>query len=104
MYSFILHHLLLLQSGNIEINPGPMKSSRLNFCHWNLISMVKLKSLIVAHDFVKVPLFKIFIKVNNIDIICLSETFLFVCQKHFTISLRGESHIDFRMQCIIMAL
>ena len=32
MYSFNLHHLLLLQSGDIEINPGPMKSSRLNFC------------------------------------------------------------------------
>ena len=28
MYSFNLHHLLLLQSGDIEINPGPMKSSR----------------------------------------------------------------------------
>ena len=27
MYSFKLHHLLLLQSGDIEINPGPMKSS-----------------------------------------------------------------------------
>ena len=27
------HHLLLLGSGEIEINPGPMKSSRLNFCH-----------------------------------------------------------------------
>ena len=32
MYSFNLHHLLLLQSGDILINPGPMKSSRLNFC------------------------------------------------------------------------
>ena len=30
-----------------------------------------------AHDFVKVPLIEAFInKVNNIDIICLSETFL----------------------------
>ena len=29
-----------------------------------------------AHDFVKVPLVKAIIKANNIDIICLSETFL----------------------------
>ena len=53
-YSFNLHHLLLLQSCNIEINPGPMKSSRLNFCHWSLIG--------IAHDFVKVPLIEAFIK------------------------------------------
>ena len=46
-----------------------MKSSRLNFCHWNLND-------IAAHDFAKVPLTEAFIKANNIDIICLSETFL----------------------------
>ena len=61
--------MLLLQSGDIEINPGPMKSSKLNFCHWNLIG-------IAAHDFIKVPLIEAFIKANNIDIIWLSETFL----------------------------
>ena len=69
MYSFNLHHLLLLQSGVIEINPGPKKSSRLNFCHWNLNG-------IAAHGFVKVTLIEVFVKANNIDIICLSETFL----------------------------
>ena len=46
-----------------------MKSSRLNFCHQNLNG-------IAAYDFVKVPLIEAFIKANNIDIICLSETFL----------------------------
>ena len=46
-----------------------MKSSRLNFCYWNLNG-------IAAHDFVKVPLIEAFIKAKNIDIICLSETFL----------------------------
>ena len=69
MYSFNLNHLLLLQSGDTETNPGPKKSSRLNFCHWNL-------SGIVAHDFVKVSLRETFIKVNNIDIIYLSGIFL----------------------------
>ena len=60
MYSFNFHHLLLLQSGDIEINPGPVKSLRLNFCHWNLNG-------ISAHDFVKVPLKEGFIKANNIN-------------------------------------
>ena len=46
-----------------------MKSSGRNFCYWNLNGTA-------AHDFVKVPLVKSFIKTNNIDIICLSETFL----------------------------
>ena len=81
MYSFNLHHLLLLQSGDIEINQGPMKSSRLNFCHWNLNG-------ISTHDFVKVPLIKAFIKANNIDIICLPETFL-----DSTILLNDEDYI-----------
>ena len=46
-----------------------MKSAGLNFCHWNING-------IAAHDFVKVPLTEAFIKANNIDIICFSETFL----------------------------
>ena len=46
-----------------------MESSRLKFYHWNLKG-------IVAHYFPQVPLIEAFIKANNIDIICLSETFL----------------------------
>ena len=69
MCSFNLHYLLLLQSNDIEISLGHMKSSRLNFCHWNLNG-------IAAHDFVKVLLIEAFIKAKNIDIIRLSETFL----------------------------
>ena len=69
MYSFNLHHALLLQSGDMEINPCPTKSSRLNFCHWDL-------SGIATHDFVKAPLIEAFIKANNTDIIFLLETFL----------------------------
>ena len=56
-----------------------MKSIQvMNFCHWNLND-------IDAHDFGKVPLIEAFIKANNIDIICLSETFL-----HSTIPLNNE--------------
>ena len=69
MYFFNLHHLLLLESGDIEISPGPTYSSRLNLRHWNFNG-------ITAHNFVSIPLIEAFIKVNNIDIICLSETFL----------------------------
>ena len=81
MQSFTFHHLLLLQSGDTEINPGPMKSSRLNFYHCNLNG-------IAAHDFVKLTLIEAFIKANSIDIIdiiSLSETFL-----DSTISLNDE--------------
>ena len=70
MYSFNLYHLRLLQSSDIEINPGPMKPSRLNFCYWNLNDDIS------TYDFVKVPLIEAFIKANSIDIICLSETFV----------------------------
>ena len=69
MYSFNLHHFPLLQSGDMEINPGPTKSSRLNYCHSNLNG-------IVAHDLVKVTLIKAFIKANDIDINCLLEKLL----------------------------
>ena len=59
---------LLNCCGDIEINPGPKQSS-LNFCHWNLNS-------IVAHDFIKISLLQRYITDRNFDIICLSETFL----------------------------
>ena len=61
-------HLLLL-SGDIEVNPGPKRSSNIKFCHWNLNGLA-------AHDFIKVPLIEAFITTSNIDIVCLSETFL----------------------------
>ena len=57
VYFFNLHHLLLLQSGDIEINPGPKKSSRMNFCHRNLNG-------IATHDSLKLTLIEAFIKAN----------------------------------------
>ena len=69
MYSLNFHHLLLLQSSDSEISPGPMKPSKLIFCHLDL-------SGIASHDFLKVTLIESFIKANNIDIICSSEIFL----------------------------
>ena len=35
-YAFDLKRMLLLESGDIETNPGPRRSSFIKFCHWNL--------------------------------------------------------------------
>ena len=42
-------HLLLLLSGNIEINPFPKRSSNIKLCPWNL-------NVIAVHDVIKVSL------------------------------------------------
>ena len=68
MYSFNLHHLLLLQSRDIEINHVLWNFQDWT-CHWNLGG-------IAADDFVNVTLIEAFNNANNIDIICLSDTFL----------------------------
>ena len=68
VFDTIFSKILLVNSGDIETNPGPRKSSPIKFCHWNLISLA-------AHDFIKVPLTEAFITTHNFDILCLSETF-----------------------------
>ena len=61
--------ILLVNSGDIETNPGPRKSSPIKFCHWNL-------NVLAAHDHFKVTLIEAFITTHNFNILCLSETFL----------------------------
>ena len=61
--------LLLIRSGDIEINPCPEKQSCLKFFHWNLYGLA-------APDFIKLPLIGAYIATTNLDIVCLSETFL----------------------------
>ena len=61
--------ILLVNSGDIEMNPGPRKSSPIKFCHCKLNGLA-------AHDFIKVPLIEAFVSTHNFDILCLSETFL----------------------------
>ena len=63
-------HLLLL-SGDIETNPSLKQSSNIKFYHWNLNGSA-------AHDFIKVPLVNAFIASNNFDLVCLSETQLYL--------------------------
>ena len=41
----------------------------MSICHWNLSS-------IPAHNFIKLSLLCAYISINNLDIICLSETYL----------------------------
>ena len=53
-------HLLLLLSEVIETNPGLKRSSNIK----------------AVHDFIKVPLVEAFITSNNLDLVCLPETFL----------------------------
>ena len=59
----------MVNSGDIETNPDPRKSSPIKFCHWKLNGLA-------AHDFIKVTLIEAFINTHNFDILCLSETFL----------------------------
>ena len=64
-----MKRLPLLLSGDKEVNPDPKRSSNIDFCHWNL-------SGLAAHDLIKVTLAATFITYNNLNIACLSETFL----------------------------
>ena len=58
-------------SDDVEENPGPKRYSTqyLNICHWNLNSTA-------AHNFIKVALSKAHLSIHEMNIICLSETYL----------------------------
>ena len=64
------HRLLLLLSGDVELNPGQKRnfSNTFSICHWNLNS-------ISAHNYAKVFLLKAYIAIHKFDIICISETY-----------------------------
>ena len=66
-----LYSLAIKLSGDTEKNPGPKPNSCdcLSICHWNLNS-------ISAQNFIRLSLFRAYISVNKIDIICLCETYL----------------------------
>ena len=67
-YSTIIF-LLLVQHGDIEINPGPKKKQPKYFscCHWNVSSLL-------AHY--KISLLTAYNTIHQYDVICVSETFL----------------------------
>ena len=64
--SFCLQILLVLLSGDVEINPGPKRTPKTNLsiCYWNPNS-------ISAHNYVKLSLLRAYLAFHNFDIICL---------------------------------
>ena len=66
-----VHALLIRQSGDIEMNPGPKPNPCHSFsiCHWNLNSLT-------AHNYLKVSLLRAYVAIRKFDVICLSETYL----------------------------
>ena len=66
-----VHALLIRQSGDIEMNPGP-KPNPCQSCslyHWNLNSLA-------AHNYLKVSLLRAYVAIEKFDVVCLSETYL----------------------------
>ena len=70
VYSTYFLHILLLQHGDIETNPGPQKEKKKNFsrCHWNVNSLI-------ANDLSKLSQLEAYNSVYKHDFICISETF-----------------------------
>ena len=62
---------MIILSGDVEINPGPRRSTDKIFsvCHWNLNSLL-------AYNYNKLFLLRAYIPVHKFDVICLSETYL----------------------------
>ena len=68
---FELQRLLILLSGDVEINPRPTRTPRasLSICHWNLSS-------ISAHNYIKLSLLRAYLVFHKFDIIFISEAYL----------------------------
>ena len=66
-----VHALLIRQSGDIEMNPGPKPNPCHSFsiCHWKLNSLT-------AHNYLKVSLLWAYVAIKKSAVVCLSETFL----------------------------
>ena len=66
-----VHALLIRQSDDIEMNPGPKSDPCHSFsiCHWNLNSLA-------AHNYLKVSLLRAYVAIKKFDVVCLSETYL----------------------------
>ena len=69
-YSTYFLHILLLQHGDIETNPGPQKEKKKNLscCYWNVNSLI-------AHNLSKLSQLEAYNSVCKHDFICISETF-----------------------------
>ena len=63
--------ILITLSGDIEKNLGPKSSScdKFSICYWNL-------NRISAHNFIKISLLRAYVSTHNLEILCLSETYV----------------------------
>ena len=70
LFSTYFLHVLFLQHGDIETNPGPTneKIKNLSFCHWNVNSLI-------AHNVTKISHLEAYNAISKHDFICISETF-----------------------------
>ena len=81
---FLLYiKILLYFCGDIDINPGPTRSS-LTFYHWNLNG-------VAAHEFIKVSLLQGYITERNFDIIWYLKPSLILL---LTVKMIGEKLKD----------
>ena len=71
IYHLLRHSSLILLSGDIKSNPGPISTSGQCFliCHFNLNS-------IAAYSYAKLSFLTAYNLIHSFDIICLSETYL----------------------------
>ena len=70
--NWLYSSLLILLSGDVEINWGPSHNSGESFsiCHWNINN-------VSAYNCAKLSSLKAFRTVYKFDIVCLSETYLY---------------------------
>ena len=66
----VICYFLLIMSGDIETNPGPInEKTSISICHWNLNG-------VSTQNYVKLSMLEAYNSIYDYDIICLSETFL----------------------------
>ena len=82
-------NLLLLLSGDIHKNPGPITRKDLKFFHWNLNSLC-------ARDGIKKQLIEVYDAVHKYDVIAVSESMLDSTIKNDDISIEGFSKDIYR--------
>ena len=70
LFSTYFLHVLFLQHGDIETNPGPTKEKikNLSFCHWNVNGLI-------VHNLTNISHLEAYNAIYEHDFICISDTF-----------------------------
>ena len=88
----IIIRLLILQSGNVEPNPGPPSPKLLSFGVWNVDSLL-------TRDGVKQSYIESIQSINNFDLFGLCETYLNDKTQDDELDIEGFSKIPKRADC-----